>query len=142
MFLLLLLLPIEIGKLRRQENEGIANCGTRAVVRYKANKGPKGGRTRFPTNEATYISKFFRKLFCGHPLHLVSVPEQNGYLLVHLLFLLFLFFPSFFFLSFFSFSFFPFFSFFPLFLPSLFSFCQHKKISGTNGPMVPYIFHH
>jgi hypothetical protein len=29
-------------KLRRQGNEGIANFGTRAVVRYKANKGPKG----------------------------------------------------------------------------------------------------
>ena len=28
-------------KLRRQGNEGIANFGTRAVVRYKANKGPK-----------------------------------------------------------------------------------------------------
>jgi hypothetical protein len=38
-------------KLRRQGNEGIANFGTRAVVRYKA---AKGGRTRLLANEDTF----------------------------------------------------------------------------------------
>jgi hypothetical protein len=55
-------------KLRRQGNEGIANFGTRAVVRYKANKGPKGGRTRLPANEATFrYQSSFVNYFGGTP---------------------------------------------------------------------------
>ena len=56
-------------KLRRQANEGIANFGTRAVVRYKANKEfAKGGRTRLPANEATFrYQSSFVNYFGGTP---------------------------------------------------------------------------
>ena len=98
----------------------------------------KGGD---PANEATFrYQSSFVNYFGGTPLHLVSVPEQNGYLLVQLLSLSFLSFLSFFPFPSFPFPSFPFLS-FPLFLPSVFSFCQHKTFSGTNGPVVRYIFH-
>jgi hypothetical protein len=66
----------------------------------------------------------------------VSVPEQNGYLLVQFLFLSILFLPFYFsfssllifFLSFSFYSFFALFSSFPFF------FLPAKKFSGTNGP--------
>ena len=92
----------------------IANFGTRAVVRYKANKGPKGVEQGCLQMRLHYAIKVLSEITLGHPLHLVSVPEQNGYLLVQLLTLSFYSFsvlPFFFF----SFSFFPFFFFFPPF---------------------------
>ena len=97
----------------------------------------KGGRTRLPANEATFRYKSsFINYFGGTPYtYCLSLNKMAIYWYSYS--------PSFYSFSFLRFSFFPFPSFlsFPLFLPSLFSFCQHKQFSGTNGPMVRYIFH-
>jgi hypothetical protein len=103
----------------REGNDTDSKFLTRAVVWYKANKAGKLCKWGYIP-----LSKFFRKLFWGHPLHLVSVPEQNGSLLVQLLSL-----------SFFLFFFFPFPSFLSfLFLLSPFFFPFFR-------PVVRYIFH-
>ena len=106
----------------------IANFGTRAVVRYKANKG---GRTRLPANEATLrYQSTFRNYFGGTPYtQCLSLNKMATYWCSYSLFL------SIIFLSF-LFSFFPFP--FPLFLPFFFlPFFLSATIKYFLGPLVP-----
>ena len=123
-------------KLRRQGNEGIVNFGTRAVVRYKANKGPKGVEQGCLQMSLHSAIKVFLKLFWGAPPSPSACPRTKWPLIGAVTF-------SFYSFSFLLFSFFSFFPFIlsPLSLAFLFSFCQHKIYSGTNGPTVRYIFH-
>ena len=121
-------------KLRRQGNEGIVNFGTRAVVRYKANKGPKGVEQGCLQMSLHSAIKVFLKLFWGAPPSPSACPRTKWPLIGAVTF-------SFYSFSFLLFSFFPFPSFlsfpssFPLFL--LLSFFLSASIKYILGQMVP-----